>query len=231
MNPFAALRPLTADFWEWDMPGHRYLGVQLGRRMSIARLPDGTLWLHSPIDPTDEIRATLAHLGPVAHLVGPNVFHDAFLTDAQLAWPDAVLHGAPGLAKANKRLRVANTLTSEAPPAWAGVIDQHLIQGIRWLNEVVFFHRASRTIIFADLAFNFGPDRDFTTRSAMTLYGIQGRFKADPLLRILLKDRAALRASIDRILNWDFDRVMLGHGDTVETGGKDAVRTAFAYLK
>ena len=231
MNPFAALRPLAADFWEWDMPGHRYLGLQLGRRMTIARLSDGTLWLHSPIKPTNEVRATLAQLGPVAHLVGPNVFHDAFLTDAQLAWPDAVLHGAPGLAQANKRLRIADTLTSDAPPAWAGVIDQHLVQGIRWLNEVVFFHRASRTVIFADLAFNFGANRDVITRAAMTLYGIQGRFKADPLLKILLKDRAALRASIDHILSWDFDRVIIGHGDTVEAGGKDALRAAFAFLK
>jgi hypothetical protein len=50
------------------------------------------------------------------------------------------------------------------------------------------------------------------------------------MLRALVRDRPALRASVERILQWDFDRVVVTHGDVLEHGGKDALRAGFAWL-
>jgi len=45
-----------------------------------------------------------------------------------------------------------------------------------------------------------------------------------------IRDRAAARQSVERILQWDFARVIMPHGDVVEIGAKERVAAAFAYL-
>jgi hypothetical protein len=46
----------------------------------------------------------------------------------------------------------------------------------------------------------------------------------------MMKDRAAVRASIDRILAWDFDRIIVGHGNNIEAHGREVLRDAFSFL-
>ena len=65
----------------------------------------------------------------------------------------------------------------------------------------------------------------------MRLVGAHSYFGPSRLARSMIKDRAALRASVDRILAWDFDRVVVTHGDLVETGGREALRASFAFLQ
>lgn len=213
------------------MPHHRVLGVlAFGRRMTIARLPDGTLWLHSPIAPTADVRDTLASLGEVAHLIGPNTFHDAYLPEAQQQWPAALLHGAPGLARANRKLRVDRKLSDAPPDSWGGRFQQHVMRGMPLLNETLFFHAATRTLIIADLAFNLGAERPAFTRWFLRLYGAYGRFAPSRAVKFVIKERAAFRKSLEAVLAWDFDRILVGHGQPVETGGKEALRRAYAWL-
>jgi hypothetical protein len=99
------------------------------------------------------------------------------------------------------------------------------------LNEVVFLHRHSRSLIIADLAFDFGPDTHWLLATIMKLNGGWGRFSPSRFTKSMMKDRTAVRASIDHILSWDFDRVIVGHGDNIETGGRDIVRRAFEFLQ
>jgi hypothetical protein len=48
------------------------------------------------------------------------------------------------------------------------------------------------------------------------------------MMRRWIDDPTALHASLDRILEWDFDRVTVTHGEVLETGGPAALRSAFA---
>ncbi|MFB9806897.1 hypothetical protein ACFFQF_17405 [Haladaptatus pallidirubidus] len=45
-----------------------------------------------------------------------------------------------------------------------------------------------------------------------------------------MKSKAAGRRSIDRILDWEFERVIVGHGQVVEHDAKRRVREAFDWL-
>ena len=44
----APLKQIAPALWEVDEP-MKVLGMALGHRMTVARLPDGSLWLHSPV--------------------------------------------------------------------------------------------------------------------------------------------------------------------------------------
>ncbi|HSP17877.1 MAG TPA: hypothetical protein VLQ79_00060, partial [Myxococcaceae bacterium] len=48
---------------------HRFYGLRLGTRMTVIRLPDGTLWLHSVVAVDDLLADEIQVLGPVRHLV------------------------------------------------------------------------------------------------------------------------------------------------------------------
>jgi hypothetical protein len=120
--------------------------------------------------------------------------------------------------------------SDDAPAGWAGQIDQALVRGYPIVNEVAFCHRASRTLLICDLAFNIGADVPFATRLAFRLTGGYGRFGPTLLERLLVRDRAAARASMEKILSWDFDRVVLAHGHVLEHGGREALREGYRWL-
>lgn len=207
----------------------RFLGIDIGTRMTVVRLADGSLFLHSPIAPSPELRKELDALGPVRHAVGPNCFHHLFLGDVAAAYPDVVLYGAPGLDAKRRDLSLV-TLSDEAPAAWAGQLDQLAFQGIPMANEVVFFHRSSRTLLLTDLAFKIGDEAPPYTRFAWRFTGMYGRLGPTFIEKILTRDRKAARASLERVLAFDFERVIVTHGTVCEHGGKQALSEGYAWL-
>lgn len=228
LPPPIMLTRLHDDLWICPVP-YRAMGLPIGRQLVAVRLPSGGLWIHSPIPVTDRLRDALAALGTIRHVVGPNRFHDECLEEFQCAYPDALFHAAPGLAGDKPSVRFGATLSDTPHPDWAGTLDQHLVQGMPRLNEVLFFHAASRSLIVADLAFNLG-DGPLWFELLMRLNGVWARFGPSRFCRSLMQDKPAVRVSLDRILTWDFDRIIVGHGRNVDKGGRQAFRDAFAFL-
>ena len=50
------------------------------------------------------------------------------------------------------------------------------------------------------------------------------------LERLLIRDRAAAREQVDRMLAWRPERIVLAHGDIIEAGGEEVLRRAYAWL-
>ena len=201
----------------------------IGTRMTVVRLTGGSLFLHSPVRLDPETRRALDALGPVGFIVAPNKAHHFFVDDYVRAYPEARLFGAPGLAEKRKDLRFDAVLGDEAPPAWRDEIDQRLFRGAPILNEVAFLHRPTQTLLLTDLVFNVPASRTADARIFYWLSGAAGRFGPHRFVRWMIRDRAAARESLREILRWDFDRVILTHGEVLETGGKERLARAFAF--
>lgn len=223
------MSPLAPELWELNAP-MAVGGMHLGHRMTIARLPNGTLWLHSPVAHSAQLDAALARLGRLAHIVAPSVMHDTYLEGWFTAHPHARFHGAEGFAQFRPDLEFTDSLGDTPDPAWAAAFDQHVLRGMPRLNEVVFLHRHSRTLIVTDLVFNLGAEMPFLSRVLMRLNGCYCKFGPSRLIKFVIKDRAALRRSLDHVLAWDFDALVVSHGANVQTGAKAMLRDAFAFL-
>ena len=223
------LRALAADLWVAERP-QRFLGMEMGTRMTVARLADGGLFVHSPVRLDAETRRDLDALGPVRAVVAPNKYHHLYVGDYFAAYPDAQIYAAPGLAEKRRDLRFHGVLTDDAPALWAGQIDQLVFRALSVTNDVVFCHHASRTVIIADLVFNIHQAQSLATRLFFKLDDAYGKFGPSRLWRLLMRDRATARVAVDRMLGWDFDRVIMAHGDILETGGREALRASFAWL-
>lgn len=100
-------------------------------------------------------------------------------------------------------------------------------------KELVFCHKPSSTLIFADVFFNLpaheqysrsgvSPTQGIYTRIFTTFQNTQGAatWQKRFLWYVAVKDREAFGKSARRILGWEFDRVVPCHGDVIETGGK-----------
>ena len=224
------LRALAPGLWVVERPLGNPL-AEIGTRMTVIRLRDGGLFLHSPVKLAAELRAALDALGPVRAIVCPNRAHHLFAADYVAAYPDARLYGAPNLAPKRPDLKFAEELSDAAPALWRADLEQHLFAGAPLLNEVVFFHPATRTLLLTDLAFNVPLGGTKGARIFCWLSGAEGRFGPHRLLRFfMVRDRAAARRSLVRILAWDFDRVTVTHGQVLERGGQEALRRGFRFL-
>jgi hypothetical protein len=220
---------LAGAVWVLDEP-LRFMGIACGRRMTVIRLPAGELFIHSPSQLDPETMAWLASLGEPRYLVCPSRIHDAHIERAFEAYPDAAVFAPPATSADYRGLPFSGMLGNEPEPAWAEVIDQVVFPWTRSIAEAVMFHRASRSLLLADLCFNIQQDAAPEMKLLAGVFGIYGKLATSFDMRFVLRDRRTARQVIDRILAWDFDRVIVGHGSIVETGGHDAFERAFTWL-
>jgi hypothetical protein len=225
------LRSVADDIWVAEQP-LRYLGVALTTRMTIVRLADGTLIVHSPIRLTDELRAAAASAGRVRFIVAPNRFHHLFVTDWQKAYPDAQTFCAPGLDTKRADLKFTGILGDDSLTAWGDEIDQVFMRAFPPLNETVFFHRKTRTLIFTDLLFNIVRHDSAYARFLLRLDGaFQGPAVPRSFKLLLRRRRGECNAFLQRLLSWDFDRAILAHGEIIESGAKPLIARAWRFAQ
>jgi hypothetical protein len=151
----APLHEFGSEIWVGEGPIIPfYFGFSYPTRMVIVRLSDGDLFVWSPIPLSLPMRREVDKLGPVRHLVAPNLLHHLFLAEWKSAYPEARLYAAPGLRGRRGDLTFDFDLVDTPNPRWAADLDQVLMRGSVAMTEVVFFHYRSRTVIFADLIQN-----------------------------------------------------------------------------
>lgn len=221
------LRQLDDALWVED---HDFslLGANIGTRTSIVRLSDGGLFLHAPGPTRPGMADEIDRLGEVRFLVAPNDFHHLYIADHAKHWPAARMYGAPGLSAKRKDLNFAGELGEQPEAAWARDLDQIWIGGAPRVNEIAFLHRVSRTLLLVDLVFNVTPSNLFMGLM-MRINGSMG-LGTSRLMRFMLKDLRATRVSVEKIFEWDFDRVIMSHGEVVERDGREALRESFGWL-
>jgi len=222
------LRPFAEQIWEAEYQ-LRTLGMVFPTRMTVIRLPGDRLFVHSPVPLSESLKARLNALGRVSCVVAPNTFHHLFAAD-YAAWADARLFIAPGLERKRPDLACYAVLGERPPADWAGQIDQVRLAGTVLLNEVVFFHRASRTLIVTDLATNLRHAGSLPARLYFRLTGTYGRLGQNRLIRWLVRDRRAARRAVQDMLQWDIQGLLMAHGDPLTEGGGQALRRVFGWL-
>ena len=205
-------------------------GIPLTTRMTVVRLADGTLWLHSPVPLSAQLRGEIAALGTVGSIVAPNKLHHLFLPEAVAAFPQAKLYGAPGLSRKRADIAGINSLSSNCEPVWRTDFDQLVVAGFPIANEVVWFHRASRTLILTDLCQLWHGTLPLISVAYAGLTGVRNCLTVPRTVRMMIRDKQAFAASARAIMQWPFERVITAHHAIVDDDAHAAVARAFAFL-
>lgn len=231
-EPLNTLKPVAADIWLIDGPAVRFYGMPFPTRATVVRLANGDLWVHSPTELSADLRAELDALGPVKYLIAPNWLHYSFLRDWQQAYTSASSYAAPEVsARAAKKgisLTADYDLEDEAAPPWAGQIEKMIVEGSKLHREAVFLHRASATLIVSDLIESFETAKlPVWVRPFVWIAGIDDTDgKMPPDMRLTFR-KAPLAQSIQRMIAWEPERLILAHGRWYRRDAVGELRRAF----
>jgi hypothetical protein len=227
------LNQVDAEIWVSADSSFRFAGLfQIGTRMTVVRLADGGLWLHSPTRLTPATKRELDDLGPVSSIVCPNQYHHMFAGEYAAAYAEAKVYGTPALVKRRKDLELSGVMDEafEAPSAWQESLEELYIGGTRF-EETVFLHRSSRTLITSDLIEYFTEHGEWFTRMYLKLAGTYRNPGFPKIVKAMYKDHALAKLAFEAMLAWDFERMIIAHGDVlVDDDPKGVIRRTYRWL-
>lgn len=203
--------------------------IAISTRMTVVRLSDGSLWVHSPIAPTRELIDEIAALGRVGHVIAPNRSHHLFFLRFLSAFPSARGYIARGLESKRPDLKGFPELPSVAP--WGGELHGFFIEGLPVLDETVWFHPATGTLVLTDLLFCFSNENRGLTAWVARLLGVRGRLAMSRTMKLMVKDKSALRRSVTPLLSLPVQRVIVAHDQIVCEQPAARLAQAFAWLE
>jgi hypothetical protein len=207
------------------------LGAEIGCRMTVVRLANGELLLHSPIRLDPERKAWLDGLGRVRHVLAPNLDHYLFVADYAAAYPEARLYAAPGVAPKLPRVRFDVVLEyPQLVPDWRDTVTQHYFRSSSTLQELVLYHPVTRTLITADLAFNIQESHGLLSGILLRLNESYRTFGPSRVCRSHIHAPEWARDDVDAILALRPERIVVSHGEILHEGAADALRHAYAWL-
>lgn len=223
MNAPTVLQPLAENLWLLAYP-LKMLGADLRRNVTLVRLRSGKLLIHSTAPFTPEDIAAIRALGEPGWLLDGILRHDTFAKEGREAFPKIPYLAPEGFSEV---VGLPTQPIVPVPVEWEGELLAHEIQGAPEARDTALLHLPSRTLILTELIFNFGDDEPLWTEILLRVAiggehhpGMSRPFKAG------VKNEAAFKASIATILSWEFNRVIVGHGDVIEFDGKAKLRAA-----
>ena len=240
-DPLYQLKSIAENIWIVDGPAIEMpfgvAKVPFSTRMTVVRLANGKLWCHSPIQPNQALLDSLDQLGEVTYLIGPNKLHYAYLQAWKDLYPQAQVWLAPGInqrARAQKMpLPRGQELTDQAPSSWSAELEQDLFKGSRFMQEAVFFHKASKTLILTDMIENIETHQMKTHQRLLYKLGDNaypnGKTPRDLRLTFIGKKKAA-RASFEILKNWEPEKIILAHGQCFLENGQEELKRAFKWV-
>jgi hypothetical protein len=196
----------------------------MSARMTVVRLRDGSLWLHSPTPIGPDLHQALNQLGTVRYIVAPNRYHHMFAGDALRLFPQAQLFGPRSLRRKRPDLGTLRELASQAEPEWVGELDQIPIEGVPAVRETAFFHRASGSLILTDLCQCWEGKLPVLADLYARAAGARGRLAIPLTIRLATRDKPALRASLDRLVRLPVSRILVAHNAVVERDAAGQLR-------
>ncbi len=228
------LEAFAENIWLVDGPLVRDMGITFTTRMSIIKLSDGSLWLSSPVPVSFETLERISELGPVRYLVAATPRHVWRLDRWHTLFPDAQLWASrPTPLTLQKGPLPLTGVLGDVPSAqWAGDLDQFVFKGNPLLSEVLFYHQRASTVLLDDLIqsnpiLEGHPWRNSLLKLGGVLYP-DGGVPFD--MRLSFTRRALARQSIEKLLSWDFDKLVIAHGTCIEENAKQYVERAFRWL-
>ena len=214
-----------------------FYGFAYPTRSVVIKLNGTTdLWVWSPVRLTPALKQSIDAIGTPKFLVSPNKIHHLFLSEWSKAYPNATLWGPASTVKKRPDLNFSCPLTDEAPAEWQKDIDQVWMNGSKFLDEIIFFHRPSKTAILADMSENFSnkflnEKWPAWQRVIARLWGIvEGRGYAPLEIRITTFDRKEARKVRDKMLGWSPVKVVMAHGVWQRSGGTQFLEKAFSWM-
>jgi hypothetical protein len=210
----------------------RFGGMDLFGRTTIIKLENGDLIIHDPCKINDLIKRKIDEIGVVKYIIAPGYYHHLFVTDFQLEYPNAETYLCPGLEQKRPDIKFDWILANSPDPRWEGILDQVLVHGTKYIWEIAFFHKPSKTLILVDLLENIGDNYQHNAGLWLrfwwkAIFRMWNNPKAAPEYQMGWGNKKIVKIALDKILSWDPERVILAHGENIEENANEILCSAW----
>ena len=218
------------DIWIVEGPLAKDMGLMFSTRMIITRLSDGTLWLCDPVKISNNTLKLIENLGEIKYLLVSTQRHIWRLRDWHEKFPTAQIWSCGNIPKKLKNLPYTGFLSDA--PIWDNDFEQVIFKGNKFLSEIVFYHKFSKTVIMGDIIQNNEKKRGRPITNL--IFKISGAAYPNGGVgfdfKLTFSDRKAAKETLDKIFSWDFDKLIIAHGPCLTDNAKKYVKSAFAWL-
>jgi len=221
------------NIWIFEGAAVPFFTLPYTTRMTVIRLPPDELWVHSPIALTDELVRQIDQLGSVKYLISPNHLHHLFIQAWQHHYQDALTFGTKGVQQKRPDICFNAVFTPHFNAPWSEHIAQLLFTGSPVMEECVFFHKTSETLIVTDLIENFAPEsftplKRFVARAAGIL-APDGKMPLDWRLSFMFS-KAEAKRHLQNILHWHPKKIVMAHGQIITREAELFLKRSFNWL-
>ena len=231
------LREIDKNIWVAEQP-FKYLRLDVGTRMTLICLVTGELIVISPVQVDSDTINQLNAIGDVSYIIAPNLYHYLFVSSFKAIYPKAKLWVAPGLESKKSDLPIDKVISIDKNSMMFNEVEYLLFDGFKvfdlkgssLLNECVFFHQESRTLILTDTAFHFDQSFSLTTQLAARLIGSYKKLSPSLLEKFATPEKEKVKQSVQKVLAWDFERVIMAHGSIIESDAKRKFREGYEWF-
>ena len=233
---------VSNQVWVKEYPV-KYAGCCFSGRMTVIKMTNGQVWIHSPCsfddDSGEQLKKEIEEtVGDVVYIIAPGTYHYFHVQSCQKAFPNAKTYICPGIEKKRPDIEYDGMLSDIPLEEWSDDFDQVLIKGNRLIWEVAFLHKPSKTLVLVDLIEYIGDKTEgtdwvlrFWWKYVMCMWN---KPKPAPEYQMgwMRRQRNETRDCLNKILSdeWDFDKLIIAHGDLVEHDAKAVARTAWKNL-
>ena len=219
MDPFSEkCWIVNADF--------KQFGVHLGGRMTIIEVSENRYWVHSPVFPSAGFINNMKHGSTITAVVMPNLYHHKYLNHFQRLFPKARYFAPSGYEEKVKSARIDEEISEKNQRDFG--IQAIPILGMPRVNEWVFFHKLSKTLIISDLLFNICNSQSWMTRIVMWLNGAYNKLAITRVSKSFVEDKSLFIESIKAIIKLEFSNIILSHGTPIKDNAKDDFKLALS---
>jgi hypothetical protein len=207
--PHAPIQELSENLWrvEGDLPH-----FSMKRVMTVVRLRDGTLLIHSAIALDEASMHKLEAWGTPSVMLIPHVRHRMDAARFKQRYPALRVFAPPGvMTKARAVVHVDGTY-AEMPADSA--VSVELLDGTGQMEGALLVRSGDGTsVVLTEVVFDLEPPKSAFGRAALKLAGFGPGPRVTPVVKFeMVKDRAALAAHLERLAAIpDLTRLIVAH--------------------
>ena len=207
--PHDPIQQLSENLWRIEGALPRF---SMRRVMTVVRLQDGRLLIHSAIAMDEASMARLEAWGEPAILLIPHVRHRMDAPRYKQRYPALRVYAPPAvMSKAAEVVAVDGTFADVSLDASASL---PLLDGTGESEAALTVHSSDGTsIVVTEVIFDLEPPKSVLGRAAIKLAGFGPGPRVTPIVKFeMVKDKAALAAHFERLANTpDLVRLIVGH--------------------
>jgi hypothetical protein len=237
------LKEFGPNIWSVEGPIVKIGDFPYRTRMAVVKLAAGGAWLWSPVTFSTELAFEIeTKAGPVTHIVAPNKLHHLNLKDWSEYYPKSKVYAPPGLKQRSVVADVNFTHDLGEESHISEDFSQVIFNNLYFMEEVVFFHKESSTALFCDLIQRYKPSEAEGWRGikrrmdGLVIYPAGetkdgcckscGGTPREWVWSFWLGQEPVRKARNVIIEQWKPDRLLIAHGDCVQSGATGVIDKA-----